>query len=77
MSSGVTPVFRHVVETAKHIWSSEACPVRTCRRLTRVIVLRGVSWSRRCLIVWYWALIVKLNHCEAEGDVGGGLHVGR
>jgi hypothetical protein len=54
-------LFCHVVVTAKHIWSSEACPVRTCRRLTRVIVLRGVSWSRAL----FDRLVLGVN-CQAE-----------
>ncbi len=39
----VTPVLRHVVETAMHIRSAGRCPVRWWSRLTLVMVLLGSS----------------------------------
>ena len=51
MSDGVTPVLRQVVVTARHSWSSGACPVRSWRRSTRVTVLRASSYSQALLDV--------------------------
>ena len=45
MSDGVIPVLRQVVLTAMHMRSAGRCPVRWWKRPTRVIVLRGSSWS--------------------------------
>jgi hypothetical protein len=51
MSDGVTPVLRQVVVTARHSWSSGACPVRSWKRSTRVTLLRASSYSQALLDV--------------------------
>ena len=45
MSDAVIPVLRQVVVSAMHMRSAGRCPVRRWKRPTRVVVLRGGSWS--------------------------------
>ena len=87
MSDGVTPVLRQVVVTARHGWSSSACPVRSWRRSTRVTVLRAnalldvLSCSQLgCISVWLgcgWRIGCSERSCVSRSNVASGTRHSR